>query len=243
MTRYENKIIMPTGPVTGRVGLTNLSREELANEFRWHGREWHDFLRELRAYRKKVGNAAYDAVMRNWEKAQRCPKCAARRRAIMRAFNGPRKQRGSILLSAFRGVSAAGDCSFTASTVPNLSEFNIEPTDSYTKARLHSDGDWYWNESTGSSWGASRGTWDGDCAIGDYDTRWNLVSGSAPNNAVSNTDGTWAAGDTAGGSAVGYTRSFGVLSGSFNLECRDGTSLNVLFTDAFAMYCEVDARN
>lgn len=241
MTRYENKIIMPTGPLSGPVGLMNLSRDERANEFRWHSREWHQFLRELRAYRKRMGNAAYDAVMIAAEKARRCPKCAARRRALMRAFNGPRKQRGSILLSAFKGRASAGDCTYTASTIPNLSEFNIEPTDSWTRARLHSDGDWYGQASTNGAWGTSDGTWQGGCAVADYDTRWNQISGSTLTGS-SGTDGTWSAATNT--KEIWYTiTNIGTLNGSFDLECRDGTSLNLLFTDAFSMFASVDARN
>jgi hypothetical protein len=242
MTRYENKIIMPTGPLTGRVGLTNLSRDEVANEFRWHGREWHSFLDEVRAYRKKMGWALYDKAMRLYDRAQKCPKCAARRRALMRPFRGPHKQRGSILLSAFQGSAAAGDCSFTASTIPNLSRFAIEPTNADTRARLHSDGDWYSNASFSvGSWGTSDGTWDGDCAIADYDTRWNQASGSTLTGS-SGSDGVWSAATNT--KEVWYSiTGIGFLQGVFDLECRDGTSLNVLFTDGFSMTCEVDARN
>lgn len=159
----------------------------------------------------------------------------------MRAFNGPRKQRGSILLSAFLGAEAAGDCGFTASTIPNLSRFVIEPTNSFTGARLHSDGDWYSNTAGSILWGTSDGTWASDCAIADYDTRWVQNSGSALTGS-SGSDGVWSAG-TSTKEVYYYITNIGTLNGSFNMECRDGTSLNVLFTDGFTMNCEVDPRN
>lgn len=149
-------------------------------------------------------------------------------------------QRGSIGMMAGAGTMAAGgDCTYTASTVPALSDFTIEPANAFTRARLHSDGDWYWAET--NSWGTSDGTWQGGCAVADYDTRWTQVSGTTPNSVVSGTDGTWSAATTS--KAVGYDTNFGIKSGSFTLECRDGTSLNTLFTDSFTMSAEVDSKN
>jgi hypothetical protein len=229
------------GPTT----LLRLSPEDRNSVERWHRREWEQFLAEVKAYKVRVLENARGGYMRAWEKAQKCEKCRRRRRAIMlavQAFKGPRSQRGSILLSAFQGAGGSGDCSFTASTIPNLSQFAIEPTDAYTQARLHTDGDWYYNDSTNGAWGASRGTWDGDCALNDYDSRWNKISGSNSNWQTVGSDGVWSAAGTTGAS-VGYTRNFGILSGSWNVELRDGTTLNVLFTDSFTMYAEVDARN
>jgi len=237
---------MPRGPL----GPTTALGPHEKRIIRWYPKEWAEFLNEVTAYKLRVHERYRTLLMRLAESRRRCPRCRRTYQAaqdlanFMRPFVGPRKQRGSIgtfSLGTFEEGST--DCSFTASTIPNLFEFNIEPTDSYTQARLHQDGDWYWNESTNGAWGASRGTWDGDCAIADYDSRWNQISGTVPNANVSNTDGNWAAANTAGGSAVGYSRNFGIANGSFNLELRDGTSLNVLFTDAFTMWAEVDARN
>ena len=131
------------------------------------------------------------------------------------------------------------DCTFTASTIPNITDFSIEPTNSFAQARLHSDGDWYSNAGNTDTFGSSEGTWQGGCAVADYDTRWNRSSGTVPTNAVSGSDGVWSAATTS--KAVGYgITATGVESGSFNVECRDGASLNVLFTDAFTMGAEVD---
>jgi hypothetical protein len=156
-----------------------------------------------------------------------------------------RYQRGSVgchVQAAAAQQGAGGDCTFTASTIPNLFEFNIEPTNSFTGGRLHSDGDWYGNATTIQSFGGSDGTWQGGCAVADYDTQWNRISGTIPNSLVSGTDGVFSAATLS--KAVGYFETnIGVLSGSFTLVCRDGASLNTLFTDAFTMNCEVETRN
>lgn len=246
-TRFENKLILPRGAM-GPTTLLELTPDDLASVERWHRREWDQFRNEVVAYKNRILEASRSAYLRAYDRAQHCEKCRQRRASIMlavKAFKGPRRQRGILQLAAGGTMvgAASGDCSFTASTIPNLFEFNIEPTNSYTQARLHQDGDWYSNASTNGAWGGSDGTWDGDCAIADYDSRWNRISGTVPNANTSNTDGNWAAANTAGGSAVGYNSNFGVDSGSFNLELRDGTSLNVLFTDSFTMNAEVDARN
>jgi hypothetical protein len=242
--RYQNKIIMPTGPLEGPVGLLNLTPDERKNETRWHQKEWHAFIEELRAYRRKVGTAVYDANMRLWEKAKNCPKCAARRRAILQAmqnFKGPKSQRGSIILSMAAGDPAPDDCGFTASTIPNLNRFVIEPTNSFTGAQLNGDGDWYHNVGGTINFGSSRGTWASDCAIADYDTRWNQNSGNTLTGS-SGSDGVWSAG-TSTKEVYYYITNIGLLAGSFDMECRDGSTLTLLFTDAFSMSCEVDARN
>ena len=153
-------------------------------------------------------------------------------------------QRGIVGMMAGAGtLVAGGDCTFTTSAVPTFSEFNIEPTNSHTHARLHSDGDWYWNGVIGTGWGSSRGTWQGGCAVADYDTRWNAVSGSTENSPLTiGTDGVYTAATTS--AAVGYeVLGVAILTGTFNLECRDGSSQNLLFTDAWIMTCEVDTSN
>lgn len=136
------------------------------------------------------------------------------------------------------GVSG---CTATNSTIPSLFDFCINPCVARTRARLHTDGDWYSTEGT-TSWGTSDGTWQGSCAIGDYDSRWNRTSGQVPNEGVSGTDGVWS--DAAvTGAAVGYASNFGVDNGLFDVEIRDATTLSVLFTDSFNMNAEADAKN
>lgn len=154
-------------------------------------------------------------------------------------LNGPWYQKGSILLSAFGVPAAGGDCSFTASTIPNLSNTVTDPTIARARARLHTDGDWY--SSTGSTgFGISDGTWQGGCAVGDYDSRWNQISGDAPNASVSGADGVWSDAATTG-AAIGYDQSsVGTKFGSFSMEIRDASTLNVLFTDTFTMRAEME---
>jgi hypothetical protein len=241
-TRFEKKIIMPKGKM-GRTTLMDLSKEDRQSVERWHRKEWHQFIEEAVAYKHRVLGAARDAYLWNREKCIACKKVRSIANT-MRKFKSRYHQRGSVTLGAagistFSQHSAGGDCSFTASTVPNLSDFVIEPANAYTRARLHSDGDWYWSEA--NTWSTSKGTWDGDCAIADYDTRWNRVSGTVPNDVVSGTDGVWSAATTS--KAVGYNSNFGIDSGSFSLECRDGTTLTLLFTDSFTMSAEVDSKN
>jgi hypothetical protein len=241
-TRYENKIIMPNGPM-GRTTLLGLSPEDLANEQRWHSKEWHAFVKEIQAYKLRILEAGRSNFLRWYDKAQHCPKCAARRRFILSMaanFKGPKAQRGSILLSAFKSAAAGGDCTYTASTIPNVTDFCVNPCAARTAARLHSDGDWYSNAGTG--FGTSDGTWQGSCAVADYDTRHIKNSGDDSNYLTSGVNATWSAASTS--KAVGYNQNgFGTLSGNFSLECRDGTSLNLLFSDSFSMTAEVDAKN
>ena len=134
-----------------------------------------------------------------------------------------------------------GDCSFTASTIPNLSCFRISPTDAHTRARLHTDGDWY-SSTCITGFGSSDGTWQGNCALSGYDSRFNVLSGDGP-LVLEGVDGVWSdAGGT--GASIGYSETgVGILSGSFNVELRDASSLNVLFTDGFTMSAEVDPKN
>jgi hypothetical protein len=170
-----------------------------------------------------------------------CEGCRKRRLMLM---EGLRKyQRGNF--SAFPAGTMSqldSNCSFTASTIPNLNEFSVEPTDAFTGARLHSDGDWYSNAQNTPSFGASDGTWQGSCPLSGYETRWTRVSGDIPNSLVSGSDGVWSASTIS--KAVGYSiTGSDIMSGSFTMECRDAASLNVLFVDSFLMDCEVDPRN
>ncbi len=167
--------------------------------------------------------------------------CRTQRKMLQVALR--KFQRGNFHMFP-AGIMAllAGDCTFTSSSIPNLFEFNIEPTNSFTGGRLFSDGDWYSNATTSANFGSSDGTWQGSCAVADYDTQWNRLSGTVPNSLVSGTDGVFSAATLS--KAVGYLETnIGVLSGSFNLVCRDGMSLNTLFTDSFTMSCEVETRN
>ena len=239
-TRFEKKIIMPNGTM-GKTTLMDLSDEDIKSVERWHKKEWDEFRTEIESYKHKVLEASRSAYMRLWEKAQKCEKCRKRRAAFMKRFTNIKRQRGSIMLGAnassarVEGVDL--ECTATTSTIPNLSDFCIEPCVAYTRARLHSDGDWYWDEA--NSWGASDGTWQGSCAVADYDTQWNRVSGTVPNSVVSGSDGVWSAATTS--KAVGYASNIGIDSGSFNLKCRDGTTLTELFTDSFTMSAETES--
>lgn len=150
-------------------------------------------------------------------------------------------QRGSIGMMAGAGTMAAvGDCTYTASAIPNLSDYCINPCVSRVLAKLDNDGDWYWTEGS-TSFGSSRGTWQGGCAVADYDGQWNLVSGTTANYQVSGTDGVWQAMST--DLSIGQQVSFGTRFGNFNFKIRDGSSLNELFTDSFGMDAEADAKN
>jgi hypothetical protein len=236
-TRFEKKIIMPNGTM-GRTTLMDLSDDDLKSVERWHKKEWDEFREEVVAYKTKVLEAARSAY--NWNR-EHCIACSK-----MRKFKSKFRQRGSIILGAAGAVKHAssdpGNCTFTASTISNLFDLDFEPGAAYTRARLAGDGDWYSN--TGStSWGSSDGTWQGSCAIGDYDTQWNRISGDVPNSGVAGSDGGWTGGATT--VAVGYAETTGgdSLGGSFSLVCRDGTTFITLFTDSFLMDVEVEAKN
>jgi hypothetical protein len=239
-TRFEKRVIMPRGAM-GPTTLLRLPDEDLSSVERWHRKEWEGFLEEIVAYKLRILEAGRAAYLR----ARECPKCIERRKRIYDAMMRFPKH---VLMAPIPAMgrhraTVGGDCTYTASTIGNLIEFNVEPTNSYTHARLHNDGDWYSNAATSQTWGASEGTWQGSCAIADYDARWNQISGDTENGGLTvGTDGTWQAASTT--TAVAYeVTTIGQLSGSFNLELRDGTSLNTLFTDSFTMNCDVDARN
>lgn len=229
---------MPDGKM-GKTTLMDLPKEDLASVERWHKKEWNEFLAEVVTYKHRILSAARDAVLWNREKCVACKK--------MREFKSKYRQRGSIAIGAsgastFSQHAAGNDCTFTASTVPNLDDFDFAPGSATVRARLAGDGDWYWNEGT-SSWGSSRGTWTGSCAVGDYDTQWNRISGDVPNVAVAGTDGGWTGGATT--VAVGYEEGSPgqSLFGSFSLVCRDGTTFTTLFTDSFTMDVELESKN
>jgi len=228
-TRFDNKLILPRG-VLGPTTLLQLPPDDRQSVERWHRKEWAQFVAEIKAHKQRVADKYRDAVL--WHR-EHCIAC--------KAMKSLKRQRGSILLSAFGIIKEAQqDCSFTASTISNLSDFAIFGS-AYTHARLHSDGDWYANSGT-TSWGSSLGTWQGGCAVADYDTRWNTVSGDAPNDDVSGSNGVWHAGSTS--AALGY-RAIAIngdlFFGNFSLECRDGTTLTLLFTDTFSMDCEAES--
>ena len=241
-TNFEKRIFLPNG----KTGHLILPPEHQSRVERWYRREWDQFVTEFQAWKRRFIVARYDCFQ--------CTRARAKlllspteyqkfRLQQMRDFKGPRHQRGMLSGFSIRRalLSAGGDCSYTASTIPNLNDFCINPCTSRVRGRLHTDGDWYWTEGT-TSWGASRGTWDGDCAISDYDSRWNTNSGDAPNEGVSGADGVWSDASVTG-AAIGLSVGFGPRSGSYDVEIRDGTSLNVLFTDAFTMSVEADAKN
>lgn len=173
-----------------------------------------------------------------------CEKCRKRRlhlMHIMRSFKLRKFQRGNFNIWPAGTQAVNANCSYTASTIPNLSDFSLGGV-AYTLARLHSDGDWYWTEGS-AGFGASRGTWQGGCAIADYDTKWvNNTGGpsSTPDYQVSGTDNVWSAATTS--KAVGYAAGpgFEFKSGTFTMHCRDGTTLVTLFTDSFQMSADAE---
>jgi hypothetical protein len=244
-SNFEKRIFMPRGPLGPTTAMGDGKEKRI---IRWYRREWEEFLAEVRAYKHEVGIAYHDLRLYLFEERQRCARCRKTHDALNRiadlTVRHPalrRYQRG--MLSGFgvrRSAWAAGDCSFTASAIPTFTDFCVNPCAARTAARLHSDGDWYYQAGTG--FGPSDGTWQGDCAVADYDTRHVKNSGDNSNYLTSGVNATWSAASTS--KAVGYDQNgFGILSGNFDLECRDGTSLTVLFTDNFTMNAEVDAKN
>lgn len=177
------------------------------------------------------------------QKMLACEGCRKQRMMLQVALR--KFQRGNFHMfpAGTMALLAGGNCTFTQSTVPNLFEFNLSPTNSFTQARLHSDGNWYSNASTINSFGGVDGTWQGGCAIADYDTQWTQNSGDTENGASTvGSSGVWHAATTS--AAVQYqVTGINALSGSFFLACRDGASLDTLFTDSFTMQCEVETRN
>ena len=241
-TRFEKKIIMPAGKM-GRTTLMGLPREDINSVERWHKKEWRQFVSEVEAYKHRILDAARDTYLWHREKCVACKKVRSMRHT-MRKFKSRYHQRGSIMIGAnasnarVEGVNL--DCTYTASTIPSLTDFCINPCTSRVLAKLDNDGDWYWSEGS-TSFGTSKGTWVGDCAVADYDGQWNLVSGTTANYQVSGTDGVWQAMST--DLSIGQSVSFGVRNGSFNFKLRDGTTLTELFTDSFIMTAEADAKN
>lgn len=211
-TRHQRRIVMPFG----------MEPEWLAPQYRDHY-----ITRCLAALERMIG----------------CEKCRKRRlylKQLMKNIKLRKFQRGNFhMFPAGTTAILDANCSYTASTIPNLSDFNLGAGTAYTLARLHSDGDWYWTEGS-AGFGASRGTWQGGCAVADYDTKWTNNTGGAPsipNYSVSGTDDTWAAATTS--KAVGYSASgFASKFGNFTMSCRDGTTLATLFTDSFDMTCD-----
>lgn len=219
MSTFEKQIFMPRGAL----GPLILPEQHLQRVNRWYKKDWENFAAEVVAYKSRVHNAARDAVLWHRENCVVCKKVSALKK----------RQRGSILLSAFGISPGTGLCSFTSSTIPNLSDIDFGGS-VQTRARLHSDGDWYSNSGSGS-WGSSDGTWQGSCSVASYDTRWNRVSGSTSNDSTSGSDGVWSAATTS--KAVGYF-TFAARFGSFSMECRDGATSTLLFTDTFTMDAE-----
>ena len=231
-TRFKKQIIMPQGS-TGITTLMDLSDEDRKSVERWHRNEWHEFVAEVKAYKIRALTKWYDIVSWNRENCVACRK--------IREIRSPKYQRGSIMMGA-AGASTrnpiSSECTYTASTIPDLSDFKFSPGDAYTRARLHSDGDWYSHEGS-NSWSTSDGTWQGSCAVADYETRWVKTSGDAPNNEVSGVDGVWSVATTS--KAVGYAELvIGNFFGVFSLECRGAATATLYFTDTFSMSCDVE---
>ncbi len=220
---FEKQMFMPHGPL-GPTTCMGMGIEKRI--IRWYSKEWAEFLTEITAYKHRI-----------LEKQRTCVHCMKTRTALRKY------QRGVLMAIARRRIAAGGgDCSFTQSTIPNLQDEVIEPTNARTRGRLHTDGDWY--STTGSTgFGGSDGTWQGDCPVADYDSRWLKVSGTSPNAAVSGVDGVWSDASVTG-AAIGFDQtSFGSKFGSFTAEIRDAASLNVLFGDGFTMSVNVDSSS
>lgn len=177
------------------------------------------------------------------QKMLACEDCRKRRKMLQVALR--KFQRGNFTMfpAGIMALLGPSNCTFTQSTIPNLFEFNISPTNSHTQARLHSDGNWYSNAGTTTSFGGVDGTWQGGCAVAEYDTQWTQNSGDTENSSVTiGTSGVFTVATTS--AAVGYSvTGLGALFGAFFVACRDGTSLDTLFTDSFSMDCEVETRN
>lgn len=226
---------MPNGPM-GQTSIIKMPREDIDSVARWHRPEWEQFITEIKAYKERILEGYRTLQLRWADERRKCPHCQKTYMAMMKL-----KKYQLGMLSGFsvkRRLQAGGaDCTFTASTVPNLSSVQAEPDPAYCQARLYHDGDWYWSENSTGAWGSSRGTWQGDCATTGYDGRWNRVSGPAPNNNVGGIDGGWSI--MTAWLGCGYLEEDeSQKSGSFNLELRDGSSENLLFTDSFTMYAE-----
>jgi hypothetical protein len=244
-TNFEKKIFMPGGPLGPTTALGGGKEQRI---IRWYRKEWEQFLVEIEQFKKAAYVARYDLRMRIIEERAKCPRCRRTYDAMQRLADATirhpalkKYQRGSLSgMSIKRAVwTDALNCTYTASTVPNLSDTCVQSCVARVRARLHSDGDWYWAEGT-TSWGTSKGTWQGDCAIADYDGQWNTVSGDAPTEGVSGSNGVWQAMSTE--VSLGHASTLVVRSGSYNLKLRDGTTLVELFTDTFTMYAETTLK-
>lgn len=241
-THFEKQMFMPRG-VMGPTTCMGMGHEQRI--IRWYSKEWAEFMAEVSAYKHRVLEEFRTLQLRAAEARRKCPHCQSTYMAMMRLRRFQRGSVGQTVQASAAQQGVGGDCSFTASTIPNLFDFTISPTIARTRARLHTDGDWYSTDSS-TGFGTPDGTWDGDCAINEYDSRWNNTdAGDAPNAAVQNTDGTWRDASV-GGSAIGYDNNSaggGALVATFDMQIRDGSSLNVLFTDAFTMNADQDAKN
>ncbi len=108
----------------------------------------------------------------------------------------PYKQRGSVSVMPVTSAAQQGTgvvCTAGSSAIPNLDSFEDSPTDAWVGAAWRTDGDvFYYENSTASNFpGVSNGgTWQGDCAVSEYDGRWRLTSGDAPDIATP-ADGVW----------------------------------------------------
>jgi hypothetical protein len=241
---FEKKIFMPRGVL----GPTTAMGEHEKRIIRWYRKEWTEFLTEITAYKDEVQVAFHDAMRYLAEERAKCPRCRRTYDALQRLadltvrYPALKKyQRGMLSGMGVRRFvqTESGDCTYTASTVPNLADDCIQSCVARTRAMLHSDGFWYWSEGS-TSFGAARGAWQGSCAIADYDGQWNTVSGDGPNGGVSGSNGVWQAMSTS--VALGYDTTLVPRSGSFNLKLRDGTTLTELFTDSFTMSVETFSK-
>jgi len=143
-------------------------------------------------------------------------------------------------------TQAVATCSAGTSTIPaTLNSLNDGPTDSWVGARWGTDGDVYWYEdSTGSNFpGVSNGgTWQGDCDVSEYDGRWRLVSGDAP-DIVTPADGVWV--QMSVGKVEIEMHATGpneINFGSMIFELRRRSDQVIILTDTFNMDVETETK-
>jgi len=162
-TRFEHSLILPR---PGKASLLLLPQDDRASVLRWHRKEWEQFVDDWKAAESKRVVAIYDASRR--------------------AFSSKRKQRGSIILSAFGVQTGAASEVVTlsgTSGVPNVSFDKEEsPTSALAGWRWNADGtidrvasDVWTAFNSGTEWIDSNPT-----PAGNYWVQATLDSGDAP---------------------------------------------------------------
>ncbi len=136
-------------------------------------------------------------------------------------------------------VAATEACAAGVSTIPDLFEFNFNPTNSYVGARWNTDGTIEsYSDTSVDSWGAiGGGPWIGNCPANRYEYRWTKTGDFVDN--FTTAENVWTDASSVELSVETQVLINGNQDSTVTFELRRASDQIVILTDTFQLRAQV----